>query len=102
MPAAPAVGGAEIGYGQLKHPGELFRHFAFAPAWPGHRDRSKHLRFRCKIIDVPSQRFGLLAVSFEPGREIALGASYIVIDSFSKEKPSELAHGNMPVSGQVE
>lgn len=51
---------------------------------------------------MPSERLPLLAMAFEPGREIPLGAAYIEIDTLSEEKPTELAHGNMPGFGQIE
>jgi len=102
MPAAPAVGSAKTRHGQFKHPGELFRQFAFALSWPGHSNRSEHLGFSREVIDVPLQRFPALAVAFEPGREISLGASHIEIDTLPEVKPSELAHGNVPGPGQIE
>ena len=96
MPAAPTVGGAEVGDGPFKHFAKLFGQFALAPARPGDGDRSEHVGFCGQVINVPSQRFAALAVPFQPGREIPLGASHIEIDPFSKEEASELAHRDVP------
>ena len=51
---------------------------------------------------MPSQRFVLAAVAFEPGRKIPLGAADVEIYSLVEKDSPEAAHRNMQGPGQIE
>lgn len=102
MPVASAIGSSEVGHSQLERPGKFFCQFAFPLSRPCYHDRSEHPGLCRHIIDMPSQRFDLFAMAFEPRREVPLGTSHVEIESLSEEKPSELTHGNVSGFGQVE
>jgi len=54
------------------------------------------------MIDVPSQRFVLSAVAFEPGRKVPLGTADVEIYSFAEGDSPEAAHRYVPGLVQTE
>lgn len=101
MPAAPAVRSAEMRYRHLEHAGQFLRQLAFTCTRTGYGDRSENSRFEREIVDMPSQGFLFLSVTFEAGGQIPLGASHIEVHAGLQHDAPEATCANAPGPGQM-
>jgi len=102
MPRAATVGGTEAWDGEFEHAMQCLGDFAFLLTRVLDEYGTEHGGVDRKVVDVPTQGFGLACVTFYASREISLCTAHVEVMSRLKFKRTELSDANVLCIGKLE